>query len=121
MATAHTGRAPRAGESGMTTSADHLDAGELEAVVQRGMAHYRVPGAAVGVLHAGREYVTALGVTNVEHPLPVTPDTLFALGSITKTVTATAVMRLVELGDATRDALRSRLGVPEGQLARTRL
>ena len=103
------------------TSSVNLVAGELEDLVQRAMTRHRVPGAAIGVLHGGREHVAALGVTNVEHPLPVTPDTLFALGSITKTVTAMAVMRLVELGDATRDVLRSRLGVAEDQIDRARL
>ena len=102
-------------------SADHLATAELEGVIQRAMARHRVPGTAVGVLQAGRECVVALGVTNVEHPLPVTPDTLFALGSITKTVTALAVMRLVELSDAAREVLRSRLRVPEDRHDRARL
>ncbi len=39
------------------------------------------------------------GVTSVEHPLDVDADTLFQIGSITKTFLGTAVMRLVERGD----------------------
>jgi len=35
------------------------------------------------------------GVTSVENPLAVGGDTLFQIGSITKTYTATAAMRLV--------------------------
>src|SRR2546429_2286685 len=46
------------------------------------------------------EDIAAYGVTNLEHPLPVDADTLFQIASITKTITATVVMRLVE-----RDAL----------------
>jgi CubicO group peptidase (beta-lactamase class C family) len=38
------------------------------------------------------------GVTNVGHPVPVDADTLFRIGSTTKTFTATAMMRLVEQG-----------------------
>jgi CubicO group peptidase (beta-lactamase class C family) len=42
--------------------------------------------------------VRGFGVTNVDHPLPVDGDTLFRIGSTTKTFTATAIMRLVEQG-----------------------
>src|SRR5437773_10112874 len=64
------------------------------------MSRYHVPGIAIGVLHDGDEDIAAYGVTNLEHPLPVDADTLFQIASITKTITATVVMRLVE-----RDAL----------------
>lgn len=63
-----------------------------------------IPGVAVGVLHGGEERVAGFGVTNVEHPLPVTPDTLFQIGSITKTFLGTAAMRLVERGALELDA-----------------
>lgn len=62
------------------------------------MDRLHVPGVAVGVLHDGREEAAGFGVTSVENPLPVTPDTLFQIGSITKTFTGTAAMRLVEQG-----------------------
>jgi CubicO group peptidase (beta-lactamase class C family) len=52
----------------------------------------------VGLLADGEEWTAGFGVTNVEHPLPVDADTLFQIGSITKTFTATALMRLVEQG-----------------------
>lgn len=64
----------------------------------------RVPGAAVGALLEGAESYEAEGITSVEHPLPVDPDTLFQAGSITKTVTATAIVRLEDAG---------RLGIDE--------
>ena len=67
------------------------------------MKAHSVPGAVVGVLHQGETKTAGLGVTNVDHPLPVTPDTLFQIGSITKTYTATAVMRLVERGTLSLD------------------
>ena len=43
----------------------------------------------------GREIDACHGVTSVDNPLPVDQDTLFVLGSVTKTYTATALMRLV--------------------------
>jgi CubicO group peptidase (beta-lactamase class C family) len=68
------------------------------------MEELKVPGVAVGVLHEGRESVAGLGVTSVENPLEVNEHTLFQIGSITKTFTATMAMRLVEQGKLDLDA-----------------
>ncbi len=62
------------------------------------MAHLHVPGVAVGVLLDDEVYTAGFGVTNVEHPLPVDSGTLFQIGSITKTVTGTVLLRLLEAG-----------------------
>ena len=70
----------------------------LDQKVVEAMERLHVPGVAVGVLHEGKEHAAGFGVTNVDHPLPVDGDTLFQIGSTTKTVTGTAAMRLVEMG-----------------------
>ena len=57
-----------------------------------------VPGVAVGVLDVGVERHEGFGVTSVENPLEVTPETRFQIGSITKTFTGTAVIELVARG-----------------------
>lgn len=62
------------------------------------MRRLGVPGVAVGIIRDGREHLAGFGVTSVENPLPVTADTLFQIGSTTKTVTGTIVMQLVEKG-----------------------
>ncbi|MFF2393769.1 serine hydrolase domain-containing protein [Nocardia sp. NPDC058114] len=59
---------------------------------------FGIPGLAVGVFADGHEIFATHGVTGIDNPLPITPDTLFAAGSITKPVTATALMRLVAEG-----------------------
>ena len=64
----------------------------------------RTPGIAVGILHNGEVSAQGFGVTNVDHPLPVTDTTLFQIGSITKTFTGTLIMRLVEQGKIELDA-----------------
>lgn len=68
------------------------------------MKRLRLPGVALGVWHKGREYAAGFGVTSVEHPLPVTPDTLFQVGSISKTFTGTMLMQLAERGQIDLDA-----------------
>jgi CubicO group peptidase (beta-lactamase class C family) len=68
------------------------------------MERLRVPGVAVGLLDGGEEHVAGYGVTSVEHPQPVDGDTLFQIGSISKTVTGTAAARLVEMGKLDFDA-----------------
>jgi CubicO group peptidase (beta-lactamase class C family) len=62
------------------------------------MERLHVPGVAVGIADGDAEYTAGLGITNIEHPLPVDADTLFQIGSITKTVTATVAMRFAEQG-----------------------
>ncbi|HEU5426807.1 MAG TPA: serine hydrolase domain-containing protein [Actinocrinis sp.] len=77
---------------------------ELDAKIRAGMARYAIPGAAVGVLYKGVEYLKGYGVTNVDYPVPVDADTMFRVGSTTKTFTGTTVMRLVEAGKLDLDA-----------------
>ena len=62
------------------------------------MARRKVPGGSLGITCDGRDFARGFGVTNVNHPLPVDENTLFQVGSTTKTFTATALMRLVEAG-----------------------
>lgn len=62
------------------------------------MAAAPVPGCAVGLLADGEIEAAGFGVTSVENPLDVTPDTLFQIGSISKTFTGTVAMQLVDEG-----------------------
>jgi CubicO group peptidase (beta-lactamase class C family) len=87
---------------GAATSDDPLFR-ELDRRIQSAMARYHVPGVAVGIVYRGREYVRGYGITNVEHPATVDADTLFRIGSVTKTFTGTAIMRLVEQGKVRLD------------------
>src|SRR5688572_17594843 len=71
---------------------------QVASLVQQKMSEYGVPGVGFAVLKNGQLTARGFGVTNVDNPQPITPDTIFALASISKTVTATAMMRLVEQG-----------------------
>jgi CubicO group peptidase (beta-lactamase class C family) len=76
---------------------------DVSLAIEGSLADTGTPGAAVGLLHEGAERVAGLGVTSVENPLDVTPETLFQIGSITKTFTGTVAMILVERGDLELD------------------
>ena len=86
------------------TSTQHSLDPELHAMIEAAMAHYHVPGVAVGISHDGAEQSGGLGVTNVDHPLAVDAQTLYQIGSISKTFTGTTAMRLVEQGKLDLDA-----------------
>ncbi|MEU8033812.1 serine hydrolase domain-containing protein, partial [Streptomyces sp. NPDC049099] len=88
----------------------------LAAFVETAAKEYGVPGAAVAVLTGGEEIHVTYGVTNVEHPLPIDEHTLFHLASVSKSFTATALMRLVEQGRVDLDAPVRRY-VPDLRLA----
>lgn len=53
------------------------------------MAKDNIPGMAVGITVAGKTWVFNYGVASTETRKPVTGDTIFELGSVTKTFTAT--------------------------------
>lgn len=76
---------------------------QLVDLVEQGRRELDLPGIAVGILHGGREHVVCSGVTSIDVPLPVGRDTLFMIGSTTKTVTATALLALVDAGEIALD------------------
>jgi beta-lactamase class C len=61
----------------------------VEQTVLPMMAAHDVPGLALGVTMEGRRHVFCWGVAAREPSVPVTPDTLFEIGSLSKTFTAT--------------------------------
>ncbi|WP_067962399.1 serine hydrolase domain-containing protein [Nocardiopsis trehalosi] len=67
-------------------------------------AAHHVPGASLAVLADGEVHTLATGVLHRGTGVPVTPDAVFQVGSITKLHTATLVMRLVDSGDLDLDA-----------------
>jgi CubicO group peptidase (beta-lactamase class C family) len=61
-------------------------------------AQTRVPGAALGIWADGQQILVASGELNRATGVPVTADSLFQVGSITKIWTATMIMQLVDEG-----------------------
>lgn len=71
----------------------------IDELVRATMAKHQIQGAAIAVLHHGREAKRAsYGLANVELNVPVRAETVFEIGSITKQFTAAALLLLAEEG-----------------------
>jgi CubicO group peptidase (beta-lactamase class C family) len=75
------------------TSSTHVAAtaaseASVAQVVEPLMKRYGIPGMAVGIVVDGREYIYDFGVASMGTRQPVDVDTLFEIGSVTKTFTA---------------------------------
>jgi len=71
---------------------------QISRLIEMKMAEYRVTGVAFGLSKNGVSERRGFGITNIDNPQPVTPDTVFAIASISKTVVGTALMRLHDQG-----------------------
>ncbi|MFC4013368.1 serine hydrolase [Nonomuraea purpurea] len=80
-----------------------MDVPRIKARVSELLAEYRIPSAAIGVLHDGRITDFAVGVKELSTRAPATTDTIYQCGSLTKTWTALAFMQLVDEGKAALD------------------
>ena len=77
----------------------------LDRFILDGMKEAKVPGLAAAVVKKGKVLWTgSYGWANLEQKIPVTDDTLFQIASVSKPVTACAVMQLVEHGKLSLDA-----------------
>lgn len=78
----------------------------MESILQ----NFAIPGLAIGIVENGEAvYIRGFGVRDTETDEPVNAHTLFHVATITKTLTATAVMQLAErgqlgLGDSIADS-----------------
>jgi serine beta-lactamase-like protein LACTB, mitochondrial len=77
----------------------------VRATVQEAMGENQIPGLSLAIVRDGKIlYLEGFGVASNETKERVTADTVFRLGSISKTFTAVAAMQLVERGKLDLDA-----------------
>lgn len=73
--------------------------GDIDAFIDQVMRDWKVPGLAVAVVADGKVILLkGYGYRDTEKKLPVTPKTLFAIGSISKSFTVSAMGMLVDEG-----------------------
>ena len=78
---------------------------QIENSVSKFMAATSAPGIAVAVVMNGEEvWSGGFGMADLENSVPVTPQTLFRLASVSKPITATATMELWERHQLDLDA-----------------
>jgi CubicO group peptidase (beta-lactamase class C family) len=84
-------RSGSAQEFDRSTRVDSLVAAEMKA--------QRIPGVSLAIVRDGHvTHARGYGIANLEHQVPVKPETVFQSGSVGKQFTATLVMMLVEEG-----------------------
>jgi len=73
--------------------------GDIDAFIAAAMKDWTMPGAAVAVVQDGKViHSKGYGYRDIQKKLPVTPETLFAIGSITKSFTVLTLGTLVDDG-----------------------
>jgi len=90
-------------QAATTTASEKISA--INALVASYVLDHRVPGLSVAVIDRGRVLLTqGHGLADVENRVPATADTVYRIASISKSITATAAMKLVEAGKLDLDA-----------------
>jgi CubicO group peptidase (beta-lactamase class C family) len=107
MLVAITGIAMLAGMGGVAPAEAAAPPRDFEAVdryVRDQMKEAHIPGLALGIVHGDQvAHLQGFGQAD-QHGQPVTPQTPFVIGSITKSFTALATMQLVESGKLELDS-----------------
>lgn len=71
----------------------------VDKYVQAQMAEHHIPGVAISVIKNGKIIKSkGYGLASVEFNIPATTETVFEIGSVSKQITAAAIMLLVEDG-----------------------
>ena len=89
----------------------------IDTYIKSEMQRQQIPGISLAVVRNGKiALLKSYGFSNLEHRIPVKPETVFQSGSIGKQFTASAVMLLVEEGKLSLDDKISKYlaDVPEG-------
>jgi serine beta-lactamase-like protein LACTB, mitochondrial len=77
----------------------------IDSLVTSYLSDHHVPGMSVAVIDRGHLILTqGYGLADVENNVPASADTIYRVASISKSITATAAMKLVEAGKLDLDA-----------------
>ncbi len=75
-----------------------IDSARVDAIVEAQLKERNIPGVAVALVSRDSVYTHGYGVRNLQTKVPVTPHTLFTIGSVTKSMTALGAALLVDEG-----------------------
>ena len=81
-----------------------MNLNKLEKIIRTLMRKRHTPGMAIGIIKDGETiYTNGFGARDLKNNLPMNADTLIGIGSITKSFTAFAIMKLQEMGKLSLD------------------
>ncbi|MFL6529032.1 MAG: serine hydrolase domain-containing protein [Chthoniobacterales bacterium] len=75
----------------------------VDGVARAALAESPLVGVSIGVSFVGEHFAQGYGLANLEHEVPASAETVYHLDSISKNITASAVLRLVEEGKLSLD------------------
>jgi len=94
---------PAASSDPASTAFDAETVKKLDAILEAAVTEHDMPGVTLGVWSPEGTYVSSAGYADVERKTPMTPELNHRIGSVTKTFTVTALLRLVDQGKASLD------------------
>ncbi len=90
-------RSKKPGISVRNVTIESVDPKKVDDLVYTKMEKLKVPGISIAVVHRGNViHKNCYGLANLEHSIPVTPQSPFKIASLTKPITAIAILQLVE-------------------------
>lgn len=70
---------------------------QMDDVIETGMQHWSVPGLSIAIVNKDEIlFIKGYGLRNIDGREPVTPQTIFPIGSLSKNFTTAALGRLVD-------------------------
>ena len=74
-----------------------IDPEQIDSIIRRNIADKHIIGVSVGIMQNGKvAFARGYGVANIQSGTPVAPETMFAIGSVTKQFTCSALLMLQE-------------------------
>jgi CubicO group peptidase (beta-lactamase class C family) len=82
---------------GSAQQAPRIDVNQIDSIIRKQIAEKHIIGVSVGMMQNGQiVFARGYGVANLQSATPVTPTTMFAIGSVTKQFTCSALLMLQE-------------------------
>ena len=87
------------------TTLSAAQSAQIDAVMRSELTAGQIPGASVAIERRGEViYEKGFGLADIENKVPVTPASVFPIGSITKTMTGLAIQQLIAAGKVDLDS-----------------
>lgn len=90
-------KAPNSGSSTKDPILVNFDLQKIDKLILSEMESQEIPGVSVAIVHSGKTvYKKSFGLANIEYSVKVKTESPFKIASLTKPLTAIAIMQLVE-------------------------